>query len=331
MSRPRRSTNKGLPTPMPSLPTRPAAAKPAADEGPHWLHYVKKAFTWRWNLLVFGGGVVAALLSGAPDVALPLVAAAELVYLGGLTAAPKFRAAVEAELHAHKAPEQDAQRAQQSLGQLLAGLAPGRRDRFQRLLTRCLDMKRIAAGVRGHSGEAGREVVATPALDRMLWAFARLLWSQQALERFLKSTDHESIKERIAEIEQKIAALRAGGTAQADGSTKLAPEDEKILRSLVDSLATAELRSDNVQKAQRNAEFVDVELDRIEGKIQALVEMSVGHEDADAFGTQVDSVAESIAHTEEAIREMRSITGLQSDADEVAPSILGNLETIGQR
>lgn len=333
MSRPRRSTNKGLPVPAPSLPTRPAAATPAAaaDDGPHWLTYVKKAFTWRWNLLVFGGGVVAALLSGAPDVALPLVAAAELVYLGGLTAAPKFRAAVEAELHARKAPAQQAERAQQSLGQLLAGLAPARRDRFQRLLTRCLDMKRIAAGVRGHSGEAGREVVATPALDRMLWAFARLLWSQQALERFVKSTDHESIKERIAELEQKVAELRAAGTPQADGSTKPAPDDEKILRSLVDSLATAELRSDNVQKAQRNAEFVDVELDRIEGKIQALVEMSVGHEDADAFGSQVDSVAESIEHTEDAIREMRSITGLQSDVDEVAPSILGNLEQIGQR
>ncbi len=328
MSRPRRTTGTGLPMPPPPpRPSRPATA----DDGPHWLHYVKKAFTWRWNLLVFGGGVVAALLSGAPDVALPLVAAAELVYLGGLTAVPKFRAAVEAELHAGKAPAQDAQRAQQSLGQLLAGLAPARRDRFQRLLARCLDMKRIAAGVRGHSGETGRETVATPALDRMLWAFARLLWSQQALERFLKSTDHEAIKERITEIEQKIAALRADGTPQADGSTTLAPEDEKILRSLVDSLATAELRSDNVQKAQRNAEFVDVELDRIEGKIQALVEMSVGHEDADAFGTQVDSVAESIAHTEDAIREMRSITGLQGDADEIAPSILGSLETLGQR
>lgn len=320
MSRPRRTTG--------SLPMRAPAAPPPAPLGPRapqWWHYVKKAFTWRWNMLVFGGAAAAALLSGAPDVALPLVAAAELVYLAGLTAAPKFRAAVEAELHAKAAPAEQQGRAEKSLGQLLGGLAPARRERFQRLLTRCLDMKRIAAGVRGHTGEAGGPSVATPALDRMLWAFVRLLWSQQALERFLKSTDLESIQVRIGELEQKVAELRGG---QAEGST-LAPEDEKILRSLVDSLATAELRSDNVQKAQRNAQFVEVELDRIEGKIQALVEMSVGHEDADALGTQVDSVAESIAHTEEAIREMRSITGLQGEADEVAPSILGNLEQLG--
>lgn len=319
MGRPRRTTG--------SLPMRAPAAPPPAPLGPRapqWWHYVRKAFTWRWNMLVFGGAAAAALLSGAPDVALPLVAAAELVYLAGLTAAPKFRAAVEAELHAKAAPAEQQGRAEKSLGQLLGGLAPARRERFQRLLTRCLDMKRIAAGVRGHTGEAGSQSVATPALDRMLWAFVRLLWSQQALERFLKSTDLESIQVRIGELEQKVAELRGG---QAEGST-LAPEDEKILRSLVDSLATAELRSDNVQKAQRNAQFVEVELDRIEGKIQALVEMSVGHEDADALGTQVDSVAESIAHTEEAIREMRSITGLQGEADEVAPSILGNLEQL---
>jgi hypothetical protein len=302
----------------PFVPTAPAPA-PAAAQGPQWWHYVQKAFTWRWNLLVFGGGVVAALLSGAPDVALPLLAAAELVYLGGLTVAPKFRAAVEAEIHAKNAPAEQADKAQKSLGQLLAGLAPARRERFQRLLTRCLDMKRIAAGVRGHSGEAGgRGSVPTPALDRMLWAFVRLLWSQQALARFLESTDHEAMKARITELEQKVAEAKAR-------------EDEKMMHALVDSLATAQLRSDNFEKAARNAELVDIELDRIEGKIQALVEMTVGHEDPDMISTQVDSVAESISHTEEAIREMTSLTGLQGEADEAVPSILGGLEQISQR
>jgi hypothetical protein len=324
VARPRPRTSPPRAPLAPTAPARPHV--PKAPTAPSWWHYVRKAFTWRWNLLVFGGGAVAALLSGAPDIALPLVAAAELVYLGGLTAAPKFRAAVEAEVHAQNAPAEQAERAQQSLGKLLSGLAPPRRERFQQLLTRCLDMKRIAAGVRGHSGEPGQGAVATPALDRMLWAFVRLLWSQQALERFLRSTDHAAIETRIGELQRKIADIKSAGAARGDAPQPTAPEDDKILRSLVDSLATAELRSDNLQKARRNAEFVEIELDRIEGKIQALVEMSVGHEDADSLGTQVDSVAESIAHTEEAIREMRSITGLQGDVDEAAPAILANLE-----
>lgn len=316
MARQRRNTGAGLPR-APFVPTAtqaPAAgAAPAAPAAPQWWHYVRKAFTWRWNMLVLGGASVAALLSGAPDVALPLVAAAELVYLAGLTAAPKFRASVEAELHAANAPAEQADRAQKSLGQLLSGLAPPRRDRFQRLLTRCLDMKRIAAGVRGHSGQLGTSSLPTPALDRMLWAFVRLLWSQQALGRFVDSTDEAAMEARIVELERKVVDAKER-------------DDEKIMRALVDSLATAQLRLDNFQKAARNAEFVDIELDRIEGKIQALVEMSVGHEDPDFISTQVDSVAESISHTEEAMREMTFLTGLHGSADEVAPSIISGFE-----
>lgn len=304
--------------PEPMHPGGPAAPIPTGQrpsQGPSWWHYVRKAFTWRWNLLVFGGASVAALLSGAPDVALPLVAAAELVYLAGLTATPKFRAAVEAELHKAQAPAEHAAKAQRSLGQMLAGLAPARSKRFQALLTRCLEMKRIAAGVRGHSGEPARASLPTPALDRMLWAFVRLLWSQQALERFLQATNEAEMHARIGELEQRIASAKEKG-------------DDKIMRALVDSLATAQLRLDNVQKAARNAEFVEIELDRIEGKIQALVEMTVGHEDPDFISTQVDSVAESITHTEQAIREMTFLTGLGPEADEVAPSILGGVEQL---
>ena len=73
--------------------------------------------------------------------------------------------------------------------------------------------------------------------------------------------------------------------------------------------------------SEANAEFVDVELDRIEGKIQALSEMAINHQDPDYISSQVDSVAESVAHTEDAMREMRHITGLTEEMGD-APDIL---------
>ena len=57
--------------------------------------------------------------------------------------------------------------------------------------------------------------------------------------------------------------------------------DERILRSLQDSVATAQLRKENIVKAKDNAEFVAAELDRLENKIQALTEMAVGQTDPD--------------------------------------------------
>src|SRR5688572_29256245 len=62
--------------------------------------YLREAFLFRWNLLLFGGGVAAALLTPIPEVVLPLLAAGELTYLAGLISMPKFRAAIDAKVHA---------------------------------------------------------------------------------------------------------------------------------------------------------------------------------------------------------------------------------------
>jgi hypothetical protein len=78
------------------------------------LRYLKEAFVFRWNLLVLGGAGAAALLSGQFDTLMPLVAAIELLYLGGLSSLPRFQAAIDARAHAEAAgrlPGQPAQAA----------------------------------------------------------------------------------------------------------------------------------------------------------------------------------------------------------------------------
>ena len=95
----------------------------------------------------------------------------------------------------------------------------------------------------------------------------------------------------------------------------------RIVRSLQDSIASAELRLDNFGKAKKNDEFVTVELDRIEGKIQALAEMSVNRQDPDFLSSQVDSAAESMRQTEKAVSELQHLTGLGDQLEE-PPAIL---------
>ncbi len=280
-----------------------------------WFRYLKEAFTYRWNLLLFGGAAAAALLSPSPDVVLPLVLAGELAYLGGLTTLPRFQAAIDARARAEERglttgsapPRQDKQR---KLTDILGSLEAERRNRFLRVRARCVEMQRIANAVRGdtrdESGAAAE--LRTPALDRLLWVFLRLLLSQQALGRFLRAADGETIKKQLDDL---IARQRAAEAKQ----------DERILRSLVDSVATATLRLDNYEKARSNAEFVAVELDRIENKIQALTEMAISHQDPNELSIQVDAVAEGMSQTEETIRELQAITGLGNDNYE-APSIM---------
>lgn len=279
--------------------------------GPSLLDYIRSAFFFRWNLLALFGGVGAALLSGHADVALPLVAAAELSYLAGLTAFPKFRAAVDAQIHAQNNPPPATEPAP-DLQTVLNGLITPARQRFERLRTRCLEMQKIAASVRT-TGPLSRNqpslAQATAGLDRLLWVFIRLLYAQQAFQRFLTSTDVGAMTTQLDSLRRKFE----------DAKNR---NDDRLIKSLTDSIATAELRLENVNKARENIEFVAVELDRIEGKIQALVEMAVSHEDPDYLTSQVDSVAESMAYTESAIRDMDHITGFNRTSSQAPPAIL---------
>ena len=284
--------------------------EPAAGMG----DYLREAFLFRWNLLLFLGGAAAAALTPFPDLLLPLIGAAELSYLAGLVSVPRFRAAIDAKVHAARQGTRSAEGVAAapsvSLVTMLGGLPAAERARFERLHARCLEMRKIAAGVRGAAGEhaGSAEDIRTPGLDRLLWLFLRLLVSRTALDRFLAAMDERELTTRVEELRKSLAAAQGGG-------------DERVIRSLQDSIASGELRLDNFARARKNAEFVRIELDRIEGKIQALAEMTVNRQDPDFLSSQVDSAAESMRQTEKTVSELQHLTGLGDQLQE-PPAIL---------
>jgi hypothetical protein len=306
------------------MPTRndPAKTVPAsarAPQGAGMSDYLKEAFLFRWNLLFLLGGATAAAMTPLAPVLLPLVAAGELTYLAGLVSIPRFRAAIDAKVHAAGRPagagDAAAAAPPVSLVSMLGGLPPAARTRFERLHARCLEMRGIAAGVRGAAGDehGSAEEIRTPGLDRLLWLFLRLLMSKAALDRFLQTMNEQEISARLLELRKSVAA-QSPQTGQSGG-------DDRILRSLQDSIAMAELRLDNYARARKNADFVSIELDRIEGKIQALAEMAVNRQDPDFLSSQVDSAAESMRQTEKAVSELQHLTGLADQLEE-PPAIL---------
>src|SRR5580765_4522728 len=302
-----------LPPPRVSPPPQPMRPPQPAPQGAGMPDYLKEAFFFRWNLLFFLGAAAAAALTPLAPVLLPLVAAGEVTYLTGLVSVPRFRAAIDAKVHASRsalADEAAPQPPAVSLVTMLAGLPAGARTRFEQLHARCREMRGLAAGVRGAAGDAGSsaEDIRTPGLDRLLWLFIRLLLSKTALDRFLQTTNEAEVAARLAEMKKNLAAAEAA-------------KDERAIRSLQDSVASAELRIDNLGRAKKNAEFVSLELDRIEGKIQALAEIAVNRQDPDFISTQADSAAESMQQTEKAVTELQHLTGM-AESLEQPPSIL---------
>lgn len=284
------------------------------------MSYLKAAFTYHWNLLLFAGGVGLAALSGRPDALLPVVAAIEIAYLAGMMAIPRFRTAVDAKAAKEARARHTDPSAQQSLQTMLDSLQPSALRRFGDLRMRCFEMRDIASGVRGQAAGSGEtaDAIRTPALDRLLFLFLKLLMSQDGLRRFLSSSSEQELQTRVDELKARIAAPATAG-------------DERVTRSLQDSLVDAELRLENYRKSVKDAEFVDIELDRIETKIQALTEMGVSRQDPDALSHQVTAAAESMHQTEDAVKQLQHLTGL---ADQLAepPAILdANIGRVSQR
>ena len=283
------------------------------------VDYLKEAFLFRWNLLAFLGGTAAAVIA-SPDILLPLVAAGEVAYLAGLVSIPRFRAAIDAKVAGDATagtivPPPLPQRS--PLVPMLRSLPPEARKRFERLHQQSRDMGAIAAGVRGTAGDqvSAPDSERAPSLDRLLWLFLRLLLSKAALDRFLQTINEKDISASLEQLRSTLA------TAQKDG-------DERVTRSLQDSIAMAELRLENYGRAQKNAQFVMVELDRIEHKIHALAEMSVNSQDPDFLSRQADSAAESMRQTEKAMSELQHLTGLPESQVEPPPILDSDLREV---
>jgi hypothetical protein len=301
----------------------PSSGEKGKGRGGRVLRYIKRAFLERWNLLLYVGGTALAAASPWPDALVPIVTGLELAYLTGMVGMPRFRAAVDAQEAAAKRPLETARQreaAHVTLQRMLRTLPPEAVQRFERLRQRCAEMRDITYGVRGHAGTAehSAEAIRTPALDRLLYLFLKLLVSQAGLTRFLRSTTEAELTKRLEEVRGKLAAAQAGG-------------DERVIRSLQDSVADHELRLDNYRKAAKDAQFVSIELDRIENKIQALVELGVGSQDPDFLSDQVTAAAESMQHTEATVNRLQHLTGLEDQLEDPPPILEADLGRLTMR
>jgi len=275
--------------------------------------YLKSAFLYHWNLLAFLGGTSFAVLSGQPDVVLPLVLAAEVAYLGLLGTHPKFQKFVDAQKN-QAARQQASAGAENTMQRIVRGLPEKQAQRFQALRNRCLELGQIANDLKqpGQAGLPNLEDLQLAGLDRLLWIYLRLLYTQTMLERFFQQTSEARIHTDIKGLEERLSR-----TAEQDKD----PQKQKLRKALQDNLETCRQRLANFQKARDNSELVQAEVDHLENKIRALSELAVNRQDPEFILGQVDLVASSMVQTERTMNDLQFATGLDA-GDESVPAIL---------
>ena len=259
-----------------------------------------------------------AALSGRPDIAMPLVMAAEATYLGLLGTHPKFQLYVDAQ-SAKADRDVSSQRNQQILDKIQRSLPRDHYNRYVSLRERCIQLGQIASDLKTPSNldpSLNLESLHTKGLDRLLWVYLRMLFSQHSLERFFETVSEEKIKSDMERIDSQLNALRADDNS---------PHAQKIRRTLVDNRSTLQERLDNYNQAKSNYEFVMLELERVENKIKSLAEISVNRQDPEFISGQIDAVADSMKETERTMNDLKFVTGL-GVVDEQVPDLMNVVE-----
>lgn len=250
------------------------------------------------------------MLTGRPDIALPLVLAIEAGYLGLLGTHPRFQSYVDAK-SAKNERHQSSQLNQETLERIQSALPNRLYDRYLSLRERCLQLGGIASDLQTHR-QAGTstDLVSQQSrgLDRLLWVYLRLLFSSHSLNRFFETVSEEQMNEDLERVQSKLDGL----DSENDSS-----HAQKIRRTLLDSQLTLQERLGNYREAVGNSEFVIAELERVENKIKSLTELSVNRQDPEFMSGQIDQAADSIKSTEKTMNDLRFITGIDQLDDEV--------------
>ncbi|MFY9254636.1 MAG: hypothetical protein WAO83_14380 [Fuerstiella sp.] len=285
--------------------------------------YIKAAFKNHWNLLGLAGGVGFSVLSGQPEVGLPLVAAAEIAWLGFVGTHPRFRKSVDMGEYQAQSKE-GAEAAEVRMRRMLAALSRGAQLRFQKLMNQCEELRKITGEYQAGHGvldpDSALTDVRLDGLDRLLWLFLKLLYTEHSLNRFFETTT-------IEDIEQEIRGLQA--RLERETSRPQQAQRDRIVATMKDSLKTCEDRKKNFEQARDSFELVKAEQRRLENKIRSLAEMGISKGDPAMLSEQVDSVAGSIQDTEQALSELEFVTGFSSADEEAVPEIVARSMVIG--
>ena len=281
--------------------------------------YIKKAFLNQWNLLVFLGGMGFAMLSGHPDVFVPLVMAGELAYVGVLGTHPTFQRRVDIEEHM-AAKQQGSAAVSEAFDRILKALPRRQLRRFQNLRERCASLRQIAQQMRASEELSGGS---SPAAARRSSALGP---GPPALD-LPSPALHPDHARAVLRANQRGAdpgrdpAARSPDRPHAPPMRHTAqPRARASSRRFEDNLETCRGRLANLQKAKENFELVEAEIERLENKINSITEMAINRQDPQFVSGQVDQVADSLVQTEQAMNDLQFATGLDP-IDDVAPSI----------
>jgi len=273
-----------------------------------FLSNLKRAFKWHWHLLALGVGAAIALLSGRPDIVLPIVGALELGYLGFLGTNQRFLNVLRGRSLAKERARAEDESHRKLLG-LLEFLSADDRQRFDRLRDRCVEFDQLRDRLAEGKDNSIVTQLRTDSLQKMLWLFLRLLHHKSAIDHFLDKTDEDRLHKQLESAAADLAKARED------------KRSERLVDSLTEQHAAIQERLQNYSGAVDSRDLLLAELGKTEQKIEHMNEVGMTSRAKTNLSSQIDGIAESMASSERALGDLRSDIFLD---DEKTPELLSS-------
>jgi hypothetical protein len=273
---------------------------------------LSRAFTWQWNLLALGAGITLGILSGIPDVVLPIVVATELGYLGFIGTQQRFQNVLRGkELLAAGRDGPPPLPRESQLDRLLGQLSDPDIRRFQLLRNRCTALLKLRRRV--HSGDpkhGGGSRFHIESLNKLLWLFLKLLLQKNALAQFTGSTERPELVAESEKTQAEIESVREGSS------------NARLIRSLEEKFTTIQSRIENYDQSEQNLRIVDVELDKTEQKISHIVELGMTSTDSTDLSAQIEALTMSVESNEVAMQDLNLHEVFKEDPEGPYPGLI---------
>ncbi len=283
------------------------------------LRYAKAAFFNQWHLLALGGATIFALICPLTGLVLPLVIAAEILFMSFVIHDPRFQRAIDAEFNG-KILEEKTKESAEKYNRLYQYLNRDAKSSFEALRERCSIINKAVPHIESDGLDKMAENQSN-SVNKLLWVYLKLLHTRQFIKELLDKIDEATIEDAEKATKKKIDEVLKENLVSKD----------RMIRSLQDTLGTIQSRKLNLVKARENFTYIGLELDRISAKLTALSEMAVNRQDPLSITGGIDDIANSVQTTEEAIGELNHFAGLLTVEDEAIPSIIERRQENGIR
>jgi hypothetical protein len=243
----------------------------------------KAAFKGQNNLILFIGGLLAAILSFQPLVVFPLVLAVEILYLILRASSPRFQAVVRARLRQSQKESSSA-----VAERIFAGLNDRRKQRFDGVRSRCLALQESLKRAGSSPSEIGSilEDQQIQSVNQLLWVFLRTLAYEEALESFSRGMPRADIEKTVKQTE---AALESGDLT------------EGMRQAYVENLDVLKKRLENLDRAEDNLKSIAARLIRVENSIMLIQEQALTRQDPAFIEAEVNSATAGLSSMEQVL------------------------------